>query len=296
MVTSLGKNDTTLVAFTPEEFLDYAVAVKVSQGTSCADDMAWLESAVVASGTLTDASKLAWEASKEHLKFYGSFSPVALDAQKLRILAIDLHRGGNVFSKYRISTYLGRSYVVIEGYPRLREHLTAARYLAKNPKVVNVGIGKLGVKDTVRGGFVVSIIFSVAFHAIDQLLYDKATWHRFVAGVTVDVVSAATGGAIAWGLVAGYAGGTAAMAAIGPILFVIGIGVGATIAFSLIDKRFELTNKLAKALIEAEKRVDANIYELKREVRLGLNFAEEDPVGFMHKLLGVPYFKGLSFE
>lgn len=295
LIASLEKNDTTLVAFTSEEFLDYAVAVKVSQGMSRADAIVWLEQAGDLSEGMTAAAKRAWEHSKETVKTGGGFLPVALDTSTLRKLAVDLHRGGSVFSKYRVNTYLGRSYVIIEGYPRLRMHLTAARYLANNPKVIDLGVGKLGVKDAIRSGFVVSIIFSVSFHAIDQLMNDSATWHTFVAGVTVDVVSAVTGGAIVWGAAGLYTSGAVAMAAVGPLIIVIAAGIGMTLALNAIADRYELSSKLAQALMDAEERFRTNIGDIKSEFRKGLNYAEEDPVGFMHRLFGIPYLRGFEF-
>lgn len=87
----------------------------------------WIEQVGGISEDMTAATERAWEVSKENVKSGGSFLPVALDAKNLVVLAIDLQKGGSVFSKYRVSTYLGRAFVVIEGCPRLREHLTAAR-------------------------------------------------------------------------------------------------------------------------------------------------------------------------
>lgn len=158
-----------------------------------------------------------------------------------------------------------------------------------------MGIGKFGVKDAVRGGFVVSIIFSVAFHTLDQLMNDSATWHMFVAGVTVDVVSAVTGGAIVWGAAVLYAGGAVAMAAVGPLVIVVGAGIGMTMVLNAIADRYDLSRKLAEALIKAEQRLYANVDRIKSGYRKGLNYAEEDPVGFMHRLFGIPYLRGFEF-
>ncbi len=204
-------------------------------------------------------------------------------------MARDLQKGGSVFTKYRVNTHLGKAYVVFKGYPGLRTHLTGTRYLASNPKVISLGIGKLGAANAIKGGIVISIVFSVAFHALDQLLNERATWHDFVAGVSVDVVSALTGGAIAWGAVSVVVGATA-MAAVGPIALVVVVGAGITYALNAVADHYSITERIAGLLKESEARMKENTRKMREEIRRGLNYADEDPVGFMHKLFGVPYF------
>jgi len=210
------------------------------------------------------------------------------DAKTLGALAYDMYKGGGVFTKYRIKTYSGRSYVVFKGYAGLRAQLTAARYLANNPKVVSMGIGKLGTENKIKGGLVISIIFSIAFHSINQLLNERDTWHHFVAGISVDIVTAVTGGAIVWGA-ASLVSGATAMAAIGPILIVVAVGVGTTIILGRIEKHYGMTKKLAEMLRQSELRMQVEMRQIKNEARKGLNYADEDPAGFMSRLFGVPY-------
>lgn len=151
-----------------------------------------------------------------------------------------------------------------------------------------MGVGKLGVAKFIKGGFIVSVVFSIAYHSLDQLMNDKSTWHDFIAGVSVDVLAAATGGAIAWGMVSTIVGG-AAMVAIGPIAFVVVVGAGLAWALSVVGNHFDLTAKIAKMLKESEARAAENLREIQSEVKRGLNYADEDPIGFMHRLLAVPY-------
>ncbi len=82
------------------------------------------------------------------------------------------------------------------------------------------------------------------------------------------------------------------MAAIGPIALVVVVGAGITAALNAVSDHYELTDKLASLLKDAEKRMLESIAETRREVRRGLNYADEDPVGFMHSLFGGPYFRG----
>ncbi|MBB3167401.1 hypothetical protein [Simiduia aestuariiviva] len=289
LAMSLRKNDTTLVAMTSDEFLDYALAIKESQGMSRNDALSWIDGIAGLPTANPAAIKHSWDQNKGTGKEIGSYLPVFSDARKLTKLASDLHKGGGAYSKYRVNYHGGKAYVVIAGYAGLRQHLTASHYLANNPKVVSMGIGKLGAADTIRSGFLLSVIFSVAFHSLDQMLNDSATWHTFLAGVTVDVVSAVTGGAIAWGVTSMFIGG-AAMAAVGPILLVVIAGAAATWYLNDLASQYQVAERMAVRLIVAESRLASEFNRLDREIKRGLNHANEDPVGFMHKLFGVPYF------
>ena len=295
LVATLNKNDTTLVAFTVDEFLDYAVAVKVSQGMSQQDARSWIDQVVQSSATLSEATKRHWMEHRDLIKGVGAYTAVAFDLSTLGTLASDLKKGGSYFTKYRVSIHSGKAYVVINGYAGLRQHLTASRYLALNPKVVSMGVGKAGAISKVGGGVLVSVLFSVAFHALDQLMNDAVTWHHFVAGVTVDVVSAVTAGTFAWVAVSAVFTGTA-MVAVGPMVAVVIVGIGATYALGLLSEQLDINERVANALIEAEKRLTSSINQIKTEVNKGLTYADEDPVGFMHRLFGIPYLGNRMFE
>lgn len=278
---------------TPEEFVDFVISQKMASGMTLAQTTAWVDGLIEASAEIPANVKQTWAASKNTVKDTGAYLPVFSDAKALAVLAADMKKGGNMFAKYRISSHVGKAYIVFEGYPGLRTHLTGTRYLVNNPKVVSMGVGKLGAANAIKGGLVISIIFSVASHAIEQVLNDRATWHDFVAGVSVDVVSAITGGAIVWGVVSAVVGGTA-MAAVGPIalVVVVGVGAGVTYASAAVANHYNITERLANMLREFESPMRENYRNMKNEVKKGLNYADEDPVGFMHRLFGVPYFGG----
>lgn len=110
-----------------------------------------------------------------------------------------MKHSGRVFSNYRIKRYRDAEYVFFCGYSGLRQDLKGTRYLANNPKVVSMGIGQAGIKEVVKGGFIVSISISAGFHAVDQLMDDERTWHHFVGNIAVDIVIAAAASGIAWG-------------------------------------------------------------------------------------------------
>jgi hypothetical protein len=291
LVEVLKQNKQTLIVMMPDEFMDFVVVQKKRAGLTNAEIADWLDSLISNATELSAVSKQEWLKQKEKMKSVGSFLPVLSDSKTLAVLAADLVKGGNILSKYRINMHAGRAYVILQGYPGLRTQLNGTRYLYNNPKVIKMGIGKMGAAHAIRGGVVIAIVFSIAFHALDQMMNDRATWHDFAAGVSFDVATAVTGAALAWGVVSTVVGGTA-MAAVGPILLVVVVGAGITVALNAVGEHFEITEKLVNLLKQAESRYVSNMNKMRNEIRRGLNYADEDPVGFMHRLFGVPYFKG----
>lgn len=285
---ALSQNQHSLIVMCPDEFIDFVARQKQSEGLSKEGAYQWISSVVENAKELASRSKAMWNDYSAKVKAGGSYLPVLSDTKALALLAVEMRRGGHLLSKYQVKNYGGRAYVIIKGYAGLRQQLTGTRYLANNPTVVSMAIGKLGALKAIKGGVVISIVFSVTFHALDLLINDQATWHNFVAGVAVDVASATAGAAIAWSAVSAMVGATA-MAAVGPIALVVFVGAGATYLLGLLADHFELTTRLSTLLKEAEARMRKSYEQTTREIRKGLNYAEEDPVGFMHRLFGIPY-------
>jgi len=178
--------------------------------------------------------------------------------------------------------------VIINAYPSLRAHLTGTKYLANNPKVVSIGVGKLSANSAIKGGFVVSLIISVTFNALDQLLNDNATWHTFVAGVAVDmaVVGAAIVTAeILINLGAAIGGTVIAGSALFPLAIVVGVGV-------VFAYTFQDTSPYVKSLVvelqELEQKLKNNVIQIRGQVKKIEKDYQEDPYGFMSRSFGIP--------
>ncbi|BFM09650.1 hypothetical protein [Halioxenophilus aromaticivorans] len=176
----------------------------------------------------------------------------------------------------------------IEGYAGLREDLKGTRYQANNPKIVSMGIGKQGVKSVVSGGFVVSILISAGFHSVDQLLDDQRTWHDFVGGVAVDVAVAAVSSGIAWGAVGTYVGGASAMVAVGPLLAIVAVGTLATFFISRTIDTESLADIMANSLETLEAGIRSELESTRREINRVEKEYKSDPLGFLHRLFGIP--------
>lgn len=283
---AIKKDQHTLIQMNSEEFLDYTVNTLRIEGKAPHEIASWFEQAFKTAG-VTPSN---WEASKSAIKTGTGLIPWFMDVAGLGAVALEMKRGGNTFAKYTIKTYNGKPNVVFKGYAGLRKHLTGTKYLANNPKVVSFGIGKLGAANSIKTGFIATIIISASFHSLEQLLNDNATWHDFVGGMAVDVAIAAAASGIAWGAVATYLGGTVAMAAVGPMLAVVVVGAALTMFTTAFIDSDSLSKNLADSLREAEAQLKQGLLNVQNEIKKAERMYDEDPIGFMHNLFGIPYF------
>ncbi|MCE9685250.1 hypothetical protein LZP73_03345 [Shewanella sp. AS16] len=283
---ALQHNQHTLVQMNPDEFLDFAFNVQRLKGKSQTQIVEWVDSILAKENVISDS----WQQYKAALKTGSGVIPWGMDVMALGAIALEMKRGGNTFSKYQIKTYQGKPSVIFKGYSGLRKHLTGTRYLANNPKVVSFGIGKLGVAKAIKGGFIATVIISATFHAFEQMLNDQTTWHDFVGGLTVDVGIAAVSSGIAWGAVATYAGGAAAMVAVGPMLAVVVVGAALTVLTSAFVDSDALASRISESLRTLEKNIQSNLKQIKQEINRAGRMYDEDPIGFVHRLFGIPYY------
>ena len=281
----LQQNQQTYVVMNSAEFLDYAQRVKAQQGLTQEQFVEWVDQTLDKAGLNSNF----WQTHRDKIKNTIGTIPIGLDVAAFYALAADMKRGGRVFTKFRIKESRGVQYVIFKGYANLRKHLTASRYLASNPKVVSIGIGTRGVADVVRKGFIISIFISVGFHAVDQLLNDKKTWHDFVGGVAVDIGLAAVASGITWGAMATFTVGTAASFAVGPLLIAVAAG---SLSAYLISKYIDsdaLSEMLADELIALEMGLKHQINKIDRKVDDVKRQYNNDRQGFLYRMFGIPY-------
>ena len=270
------------------EFVDYIISVKMKQGYSRAQAVDWIDAQLKEYNSVSNK----WERIKGDLKFGVGLYPLFDDVRSLTVLAAALKQQGNVFGKFKIKVYNGSPAIIIDSYPRIREHLTGTRYLASNPKLFTVGVGKLEAAKSMKGGFIVTLIISVTFHALDQVLRDEKTWHDFVAGVAVDMAIVAATIAVTGLALMGLQtlGAVVAGVTAAPLIVVVIVGGGATllsIAFkSEID---QLVNILTLSLRDMEEKVIAGLIKINpQKVNFDRN-NNNNLFKYLHQLFGVPF-------
>jgi hypothetical protein len=200
------------------------------------------------------------------------------------ILAVDFQRGDN--AKYTVKVCKGKTYISFKGYAGLRKHITGTRFLLNNPSLINVGIGTLGAAKAIKGGLAISIICSIGYYSLEQLLNDKKTWHDFVAGITVDTATALTGGAIVWTAVCAV-GGSLVTLTIGPLLIVVLFGGLLTNALNVMANHYKLADKLAAYLKNQE---EILLGDFKRGIKQDISWCSSHPVEAMHRAFGIPSY------
>ncbi|WP_027671815.1 hypothetical protein [Rheinheimera baltica] len=283
LAKALAANSHTMFVMNEAEFFELAVNIKRQQGMQPVQIQAWVEQLALQNPALGQL----WRRYDDNVKAVMSYIPATVDAAALAVLAKDLSKSGNILTKYQIKNYHGRTYVIIKGYPALRRHLTGSRYLASHPKVVSMGIGKMGAAKAIKGGFVLSLVLSVGFHAIDQLLNDQKTWHDFVGGVAADMIYAGASFAIASFAVSAVIGGATALA-IGSLVVVVAVGFVLSAVFLLLDDHVQLGQRISKMLLETQTQIENNLLAVEDKVSEINKQWSEDTLAFLHKLFAIP--------
>jgi hypothetical protein len=183
-------------------------------------------------------------------------------------------------ARYTVHTVGGTQYIHLRGDRNLREMLRGTRYLATNPKVVQLGVGVRGLKSVASGGFVLGMVLSVGVEVLDFIFRESKTWVDLVAGVGVEAVKGALSGAVGYlagALAAGLAGTTT--------LAVLPLAVMALAAFAVgwglneLDDEYKIKVIVAKALNSLPENVTAGLYEISNSALDQLTAVRNQVVG-----------------
>lgn len=184
-----------------------------------------------------------------------TFSAPLVDARTATKLVGDLGMTGKIAQK----SINGRQYILFKGYAGTRKIFTGTKYLASNKKVVQMAVGKAGVKNTVKGGGILTIVLCVGFDILQYFLDDQATMATLIGTLAADLVKVGISNIIA--TAAGLLAGVVTTIAVGPILVAIGVGIVASLTLDFVDKRWGLTDRLVAALEEAGNSISQKVEE-----------------------------------
>jgi hypothetical protein len=287
LAKALSENEYQLVQMNSAEFIELYISHKQKQGMTRTDAVENIGIVISQSSLL---GKQYWNKHNAKIKTGSGLVPLMTDIVALSALAIEMKRGGSAFSTFKAITYSGRPYIIFQGYARLRRDLTGTRYLANNPKVVSLGIGKLGALKTITKGSILTILISGAFYSLEQMMNDTKTWHHFVGGMAVDIAIVSSSSLITWAAI-GIAG-TAATLTIGSMLVIVIVGVALVFVTNLFIDTEYWSDKISQSLSLAEKNLINNGDKLSAETNRLIDDYNHDPMRFLHKLFGIPYFHG----
>lgn len=145
--------------------------------------------------------------------------------------------------EYYIQSYAGKQYVIFKGWPAGRSVIRGTRYLADNPTVVSMGIGRLGVKDAAKAGARLTFVLIGAYRVLQYLLDDKFTLTQLVGTLTTDILKISASGVVGAMLGAGAAAMGGATV-VGPLAVAIIAGGFTSLLLDGLDSRLQLTDRL----------------------------------------------------
>lgn len=194
------------------------------------------------------ATTLSNHTDMDNAKFAAGFGLQLADVRVANQLIDELGLTG----KAVIKEIQGKSYVILKGYPGLREKLSGTRYLASNPKVVDLAIGTKRVSGTMISGARLSIFVAVPMTVLQFLISEQSTFLRLVGTIASDLVKIGLSTIIA--SAAGMAAGAVTTVAAGPIVAAIAFGIATAITLEYLDRTFGVTDALVNAMEEAKNR------------------------------------------
>ncbi|MDX5408282.1 MAG: hypothetical protein LPK11_14755 [Chromatiaceae bacterium] len=232
---------------------DELIQIWVAEQKSAGKNMQQIQAHFLA---LTD-TQLVKHVDHYGREFGGTAIAAGSDAKMLSALAIDMRRSGSMLGRYYVQTQGGKQYIVFKGRAGLRQVLTGTRYLANNTKVMSMGVGGQALKESAKGGLLISVIFSISINSLTWLFKDEFRWTNWLATVSTDIVKAVIASA------AGYAAAitAAAFTSIAVVPVAVGLVVAIGIAWMLyqVDQHYGITAALVEHLERTEEKVKQDI-------------------------------------
>ena len=158
----------------------------------------------------------------------------------------------------------GTELIKLTGYPGIRKVLNAPVFALKNPKVVDLGIGKYGLGKSIVEGARLTFYVAAAYRTIDFILNDETHLSQFIGSLATDVVKIGIASSISWGMGVMISGVVSTVAV--PLVVVVLTGIVVAVGLTYLDNKFGVTDKVV-AYIE---RSQQEFVEKAREIEQGL--------------------------
>ena len=163
-----------------------------------------------------------------------------------------------------MSTVRGRTYMIFKGYPGKRSVIRGTRYRAANLKLLDMGIGKLGVVASAMKGIRISALIAIPLDVALWLLGDKHTISRLTGTISSDLIKAGIAAAAGYALGAAAAGATAVVAA--PVVVAFVVTAGLAIILDELDNSFGITELVVQRMEKLEADAANGIMSTVREI------------------------------
>jgi len=118
-------------------------------------------------------------------------APASLMVSDAYLITKTLIALGLAGARSYIKTTATGTYIIITGYAGLRRQLLqGTRFLAANPRMVQMGLGIRGLQNVAKGGFLLSLVVGTGIETLDFIFNNEKTMHDLVGGIGVETVKA----------------------------------------------------------------------------------------------------------
>ncbi len=210
----------------------------------------WLNKQVATGRLSAKQAKDYWNRhGHETLDFIKSKIPILGDLVDTGKTIVAVIRDLGLAGEYYIKTYGQKQYIIFKGSSAARKLLTGTRYGVNHAKVVEMQLGRAGIRAAARESFIFGMIFCTVIDVVDYVSRDNGTLTELFGTIAVDLGKCliASGAAVAAGVATAALMGTAVIA-LGPIVVALAVGIGVSLALDAIDNRFKITQRLGKLL------------------------------------------------
>ena len=167
----------------------------------------------------------------------------------------------------------GTELIKLTGYPGIRKVLKAPVFSLKNPKVVDLGIGKYGLGKSIVEGARLTFYVASAYRTLDFILNDETHLAQFIGSLATDIVKIGISSTISWAM------GSAVVAYVpfvsAPLVVVVGFGLLTAWGLNKLDEKFGITDKVVTYIEAAQQEVVEKAREIEQGVwDLGAMYAD----------------------
>ncbi|MEZ6854352.1 hypothetical protein [Halodesulfovibrio aestuarii] len=149
--------------------------------------------------------------------------------------------GGMTTASY-LKKINGEYYVILKGYKQeLKTLLKGNIWKANNINLAQFGLGSAGLKATLKGNIVVTILFSAAVNAVDVLVHDEKAMGDYLGATGVDIVKGVIAAGVGTLIVGGVAVAGVPISLIGGGLLFFGVCTGAGWGLDYFDGKYHWT-------------------------------------------------------
>jgi len=156
----------------------------------------------------------------------------------------------------------GTELIKISGYAGVRKILKAPIFSAKNPKIIKYGIGKYGLNNAIKEGFLFGLIYVSVADTVDFIFNDETTLAKFIGKWAVDVVKVGVSSAITWGAGVYAVGVFSTIAA--PIVVVLVAGALSAWALNKLDDEYKITDRVVSLIESAQQEFVGKAKEMEK--------------------------------